>query len=93
MPLAADVNLDDVAARTTGMSPADLRGVCEQSALHAMQTAYADAAPLVTRAVFDAVLGAAPDAIPVVGPPSAEAVDGEAWLDSVLAGDDDTQAA
>ncbi|MGQ9865436.1 MAG: AAA family ATPase [Pseudanabaenaceae cyanobacterium] len=37
MPLAADVNLDEWAARTRGFVGADLKGLCQAAALHSLQ--------------------------------------------------------
>ncbi len=37
MPLAADVNLGELAARTRGFVGADLKGLCQAAALHALQ--------------------------------------------------------
>jgi transitional endoplasmic reticulum ATPase len=60
LPLAADIDLDDIAQRTPGFVAADLKALCHEAALRAAQrlapAAAADAAFTVTRADFDAAL-------------------------------------
>jgi transitional endoplasmic reticulum ATPase len=60
LPLADDVDLDHVAAKTPGFVAADLKALCHEAALRAAQrvtavTAY-DVARTVTRADFEAAL-------------------------------------
>jgi ATP-dependent 26S proteasome regulatory subunit len=58
MSLAADVSLAAFAAATDGRSGADLQGLCQQAAIEAMMrgAGASGAAPLVTKADFDAAI-------------------------------------
>jgi SpoVK/Ycf46/Vps4 family AAA+-type ATPase len=56
MPLAADVDLALLAEVTDGLSPAGLRGLCEEAAVRAMQSLGPDAEPMVDAAAFVGVL-------------------------------------
>jgi transitional endoplasmic reticulum ATPase len=62
MPLGDDVDLDELAARTDGLSGADLKGLCQEAALHAMVRDHARsrpaARPRVTANDFAAALDA-----------------------------------
>jgi transitional endoplasmic reticulum ATPase len=73
-PLAADVDLDDVARRTDGYSGADLAGVCREAAVQAVRTvaeSYSGAAAndhadevALTAAHFEAALGSVSPSLP-----------------------------
>ncbi len=68
IPLAPDVKLDDLAARTPGFVAADLQALCREAALCAAQrladAGTTDAPPAVTFADFDAALeGVRPSAV------------------------------
>jgi transitional endoplasmic reticulum ATPase len=59
LPLGPDVDLNDVAARSTGFVAADLIGLCREAALRAAQRTVAGgrrAPPFVQRSDFDAAL-------------------------------------
>jgi transitional endoplasmic reticulum ATPase len=58
MPLAADVSCAAIAAVTDGVSPADLRKLCQEAGLRAMLRAGAAASAKVTGDDFNAVLAA-----------------------------------
>lgn len=60
LPLAPDIDLDDIARRTPGFVAADIKALCHEAALRAAQRlsapSAAGAAATVTRADFDAAL-------------------------------------
>ncbi len=61
MPLDAAVDLDSLAAATTGISGADLVGLCQEAAIQTLMRSADHAKPAIVAADFEAALAAARD--------------------------------
>ena len=55
-PLTSDVNLEEIASKTTGFSGADLDNICKEATLEAMTKAGLDKVESVDKADFDLIM-------------------------------------
>ncbi|GAA1242508.1 AAA family ATPase [Oryzihumus leptocrescens] len=76
MPLAEDVDLAHLASATAGLSPAEMKGLCEVAALEAFGAGQAGSEPLVSASAFERALNS-------LGRPQQRNTEGLDWLSAV----------